>query len=206
MFGIRETEISPINPPAFVTLADVKEYLGISDANSDTKLTALIATASAQIEAYCGTIIAERTVTERIVPEDRLSVLALSHCPISAFTSVTIDDTLQTLSDFRWNRSGTIRRKDGSLIESLGEIVVVYLAGYAAGSYPAEIVQATKDLVKFTFSASGRDYNVKRESLQDVGSVEYVDGAGNMYHGQNGIAVPADVANCLAPHIRRFAL
>ena len=204
MFGNRDASFTPATPAAWVTLADVKAVLGVTGSDQDARITALLATASEQIEKYTGCLVAQREVTEFAYPEDQIDVFVLSRYPVSALTSFHIDDAAETLTDYRLAAAqGMIRRKDGTAITGR-EFKFVYSVGWAAGNVPAALVEAAKQLVKELYNADGRDSAVRRESLPDAGEVEYRDD--HMMFKSNGIALPVTVAALVAPCVRRGAL
>lgn len=201
MFGAREVDLNPIAPTAWITLADAKAYLGITGTDSDARLTAILAAVASQIEAYTAALVTQRTVTERMYPEDAVAALALTHYPVSSLTSFTIDDEAQTLGELRVaNSGGMVRNIDGSAIAG-AEIVAVYVAGYPSNAIPAALIEAAKQLTKDIFNGDGRDSGVAKESVPDVGSIEYRDGS--TFFRSNGVAVSAEVAALLAPFVRR---
>jgi len=203
MFGIREVELNPVKPSAWLSLSDAKIWLGVTGTAEDTKITSFIESTVGLVEAYVGTIVAQRTVTERMYPEDPVGVLTLTHYPLISVTSLSIDDEAETLGELRiTNAAGMVRRRDGTMLSGR-EMAAVYVAGYASGQVPDAIQNATKELLRELYNSTTRDSAISKESVPDVGSVEYRDGA--TYFRSNGVAVSTTVAAMLAPFVRSRA-
>jgi hypothetical protein len=77
---------------ALTTLADLKTYLGITDTSEDTLLNLLIADGDAAILGYIGRAIEQATLTE-YYSGDRTQMLVLRQRPVTAVTSVHVDDS-----------------------------------------------------------------------------------------------------------------
>lgn len=201
----RDAEISPELPAAWITRAEVKTDLGITGAAQDAKIDALLIPACTLVEAYCGTVVAQRTVTERLQLEDACSALTLRYAPAISLTSLEFDGIAQTVGDFRLAKSTAIVRHTlGTAFGAEGDWVVVYTAGFA--TVPAPIKQATLDLVRHLLSVSARDETLRRESVADVGETEYADTAVSLVTGANGAKVPPSVANALANYALQFSI
>lgn len=205
MYGVRNVEIDPLVPAAFTDAAAIKSFLDISEATYDALLGTLAAYASHAIELYCDRLFASRTVTETMIPEDAVRNLVLAHAPMLTLTTLHVDDVAQDAADlYVMKAEGMLRRKDGGTIGAPGQaIVAVYTAGYA--STPPAVVQATKEFVRDAFAARKRDGSISRQSVVDVGEVDFgrAGSAGSMT--SNGVSVPASVAIILEPYVRRYA-
>lgn len=203
MFGTREVELNPVLPVAWITLADAKAWLGVTGTDDDTKIASLIDATAELVETYTGTIVSQRTVTERMYPEDPVGVLTLTHYPIVDLTSLTVDDEAETLAELRiTNSAGMVRRKDGTALSGR-EMAAIYTAGYPSNAIPKALVNGSKELLRELYNSTGRDHAVAKESVPDVAAVEYRDG--DSYFRSNGVAVSAPVAAMLAPFVRRRA-
>lgn len=201
MFGARDVSISPEAPASgFASLADVKSFLGISGAGSDTRLNTLIAAATLQIEGYCGRILAQRTVTELLDADDAYSAIVVSRFPIISLTSVKFDDVAQTVGDFRASKSSGVLRVAAGGTFPIGLLEFVYEAGYA--TIPVPIGEACIRLVAALYNSNGQAIGVKSETVEGVGSVTY----GEAGVSRNGANVPFEVANLLTPYTVEFAL
>lgn len=201
---LRDVSIDPELPAAFVTLAEVKAYLDITDAASDTLLTAAIAIACKQIEAYCGTVFAPRTVTERLTLQDEVRSLVLRYSPVISVTSISYDEAVETLGEFRVAKAiGAVRYMEGGLFAAGADWLVVYSAGLA--TIPEEIKTAAKEIVKALHTARTRDAAISKESATDVGSAEYISPLEGGAIGAGGARVPWHVASLLEPYCLRYS-
>lgn len=205
MFGMQSAEISPVAPANLATLSNVKTLGDITVSTHDTVLNLLIAAASLAIEAYCGTILAQRTVTETIISEDGLDSLVLRYAPVISLTSYTLDGAAQLIGDYEvLLRQGIMRRTDGgALIGARQKGVIVYAAGYA--TIPSDVAQATRQLVLSMFYNRQRNMSLKSEDVPDVGSVEYASASDSLVTGPGGGQLPADIAILLARYVRRYS-
>lgn len=201
MFGIREVDLDPVIPTAWITLEEAKSWLGVTGGEHDAKIQSLLNSALSMVETYTGAIVAQRTVTERMYPEDPVGVVTLSHYPVVSLTSLAIDDEAETLVDLRVTKgAGMVRRIDGTALSGR-EFAAVYVAGYPSNAIPAAIVNGTKELLRELYNSTTRDGAVSKESVPDVGAIEYRDG--ETYFRSNGVAVSTSVAALLAPFVRR---
>lgn len=201
MITPRDYTLTPTAVPPLTTLADVKTFAGIAGSDHDTLLTSLIATASQTIEAFCGTLLSERTVEETIFQSETVTNLVLRFADVSELTSLTVDDQAATVADFHLlKRAGTLRRKDGASINA-GTIVATYKSGPAAAADPVK--QATVELVKAMFEGRDRQTGVRSESVPDVAEYSYSDGRENI--SANGVALPPNVALLLMPYVSRYS-
>lgn len=201
MHGTRNFEITPEQPAALATLADVKALLGIAGTDSDALLTRYLNAASATVEAYCDTVFAARAVVETLFPVDAITDVVLSFSPVSALTEVKRDAGADIVAEFEiLKRAGILRRLDGSLIAP-ARYDVKYSAGYA--TIPPAIVEATILHVRDLYNSKDRKAGVSRESVPDVADVTY--STDYLSTGANGVRVAAEVASLLEPFRRRFA-
>lgn len=131
-----------------LSLADARDYLGITGPAEDVRLTAVIATAEAVITNRCGAL-------QSVVRTDRIlgatsawaNALALPVTPVIDLTSVTgFSGTALVVSDLHVELlSGVITYNTGApFIERW--YTVVYHAGRAA--CPADLLTAVKKLTK----------------------------------------------------------
>lgn len=225
MFGPRDIALSPLvvsvaNANPFVSLADIKTFLGVSGSGDDALLTVMLDTACQNIELYCNTIFAQRTVTEQIWPEDPMMTLILGRSPVISLTSLTIDSAAQSnlSTDYYLSlAAGFLKRVDGAYIGGNNPALsrdgfnvlagttmqIVYVAGYA--TIPPAVVEATKEFVRDLYLAKDRVAGVKSESLTDVGSITYADSVEMSELGPGGIRVPLGVAALIGPFVRQLS-
>lgn len=199
----RDTKV--IAPPAeadLVTLAVVKEELGIVGSGSDTILSRYISACSAAAQAYCGCVFGAQTVedTFRSVADATVGllssaadVLVLSDTPVASISALTEDGASLTDADYVVDAaSGSLRRLDsaGMLARWGGQIIVVrYGAGYPA--IPADVADAIVEWIKFRFFARGRDPGLKSEKVDGVYEASFLWGTGPGGPGDMPVAVAA---------------
>ena len=174
---------------ALITVAQAGAWLKLDSATitSDTELLeALILAATKMAEDYCGRKWITQTITETHVGNGE-SYLELNYWPVTDVTSITVDGTALTSTE--WSERLSIGRLycaqvwestiDASAIWELdSEIVIVYTAGYdtdrsvVQGLVPAAVT-AVKMLVALLYE--NRE-GVKSVSIDGVGSTVYDDG------------------------------
>lgn len=141
---------------ALVALADVKDYLKVTDTSQDTILTYFINEVSRFINTYCGRQLVQKSYTE-YYDGDGTDELLLKHYPIITLTSV-YDDSLRTWAAatqvpaadiLTYKDEGRIRvwNNTGSFSKGKANIRVIYDAGYAAASVPYDLQLAAKRLI-----------------------------------------------------------
>lgn len=190
-------------------LATVKEELGIApqDNTNDAVLQKAIRRASGIVTEYCGQKFAQETVTETFWPEYsrggcslQMTSLLLTRRPIVSITSLTIDGTEKSSSEYRFNSaSGEVAAISSSGYPSFWGIaqgaVVVYTAGYALlDNLPDGIEDAVLTLIRLAWFDKGRDPRVKGESAPNIASFDYWVGE----IGKSGM--PPEVVSRLEPH------
>lgn len=143
-------------------LADVKTYFGITSANEDTVITALIAAASAQIENYCNRTFAQASYTEtrngndadaifvRQFPLVSVQSVTVSGLAVPAATDsvsfgYTFDDDRIYIRRNNWNLPGRLGGYPVRFERGVQNVVLQYTAGYA--TIPADLNQACVELV-----------------------------------------------------------
>jgi hypothetical protein len=178
-------------------LATVKTELGITDAASDAKLSALIQQASAAIVSFCKREFAQETLADTFRTDCGDSVLQLSRRPIVSVTSIVEDDVSLTAADYEIiAANGWIQRIDSEerpIGWAWGKTVVTYVAGWIMlTNLPSDLERACIDLIKGKWFALERDPLVKSESTPGVYSVDYWVQSGESVRG-----LPADVARQL---------
>lgn len=202
MFGPRDVSLNPVEPTAFVSASDAKDYMGVT--GDDTLIGSICLAVSASLEGFCNTIFTQRAVTETLYPEEPVTNLVLAHSPAIALSSLTIDGVAQTLSDYTLMKaSGMVRQNEGEAISGR-KIVVVYTAGYA--TLPADVLEAAREFIKLVYGAKTRDASVKSESTEGVGAITYRSAAYDAVTGPTGVKVPGEVAAMISRHVRNFGL
>lgn len=155
-------------------IADVKTYLGITNATEDANLTALIAAASAWIENYCNRVFSQATYTETRNGNNARGIY-LYQSPITAVSSVTVDGVSIPAAASSRNfgfvfDDETVYIQPGIFIapivvsgpfglpdrfeRGVQNVTVTYTAGYAV--IPADLVQACVELVVWKRAKASR--------------------------------------------------
>jgi len=170
------------------TLANAKEYLGISGSDDDTLLGNLIDRASEAIENYCRRKFAQETLTEYY--DGRGSHrLVLNRRPVSSITSIYDDldrdfteDTLIDADDYVLypdegivefkNTASTFPSTAAYFYDGQRNVKVTYVAGYE--TIPTDVEQACLMLVALLYNrAKQRADGIKQESQAGAYSVAY---------------------------------
>jgi hypothetical protein len=183
---------------AYVTLAELKTYLGIVDTSDDALLTAMLSAAHDAVDAHCGRWFEGRTATRVYGPGDVTRQILRLDAELLSVTTLTNGDgsVIATANVVLWPRNSlpawAIRLKSTLLwtfADADSEISVVGSWGYAA-TPPAAIIQATKRVAGWLYR--GKDAQV-------------FDVSGHQAFGQVTISreLPGDVRALLTPYRRR---
>jgi len=177
---------------SLVSLADLKDYLGIVDNSQDTYLNGEIALFDETVLNYCNRVFEQTTVTETIYYDDFKDSMEhyLYHHPVISITSITEkhpDNSDVVTTNYRLNkRVGKIEITDSDFYQrsflfqnyNVGaRLEIVYEAGYA--TVPLEIQEAIKSLIQARYNKkqSGVDLNfgnnVQRMSIPGVMSIDF---------------------------------
>lgn len=140
---------------ALCALADVKNYLGITDTSQDALINALIPQASAQIENYCNRTFAQASYSETRNGNNASSMF-LRQVPIVSVASLSVDGVAIAASPdpqtfgyvfdedtiyIRGCRSGAPTRFE----RGVQNVAISYSAGFSA--IPADVAQACIELI-----------------------------------------------------------
>lgn len=178
----------------YTTLALVKQELGITGSDNDSRLSALITQASSMIEAYCGRTFESKTLTENVRGYGHGSFLRVSHAPITSITSIIIEGYTVPASEYgiesagagmiygNWRDTAPLRYAMGQSHVAGRErrlYEVTYTGGYVVSgegkNLPAAIERACIELVRGAYWMAGQDSRIKSESVDGVGSASYHD-------------------------------
>jgi len=175
----------------YITLAEAKSWLNVTDTSEDTVLLALIEAATSAVEG-----VADRTFTSATITESYTGMgskfLFLHRTPITAVTSVSLADSGTTATvDFT---KVNIRRTDGGIFPYGEKVVVTYTGGYT--TIPQDVKMATKITLQAMRNAQAIDPNLGGEAL---GGVFY--GSFDMY-GPG--AVPRAARTLLNEYTKRY--
>lgn len=157
---------------AAVTVASIKEYLGITVTTYDTLLGNLLTRMHSFVESYCERVIEKANYTEQHDGTlENGGLLILNVFPVISLTSLYDDlerefkdGTLIAAADYViYKDEGTIQLdNEKQFKEGLQNIKAVYEAGYT--TYPADLEQALIELVARKFQRRGSE-GVKSEKL-----------------------------------------
>jgi len=122
---------------SFVSLDEVKDFLNISDTNSDSILGSLIAGVSAQICLDCNRSFEYGTYTDYIDGDHDKKFLFLKEYPVASITSIHDDidrdygsDALIDSEDYAFDpESGTVKL-EAAVARGIRNVKVIYVAGY----------------------------------------------------------------------------
>lgn len=180
--------VTPAVRPKFTTLARVKSELNIDADNTDNDalLTTKIEEASSDIRIAIGYGVASEVVTETFwldhperyvygygsTPEGRNNeLLFLRRTPVSAISSVTLDDDVVDSAEYRLDgENGRLFRLDSSGYASQWcfskSLIIAYTGGYVlpgetGANLPPTIESATVDLLVSFWLSRGRDPLIK---------------------------------------------
>lgn len=174
----------------YITVAEAKTWLGITDQSEDEQILALIEAASAAVSAVGNRDFDKQTVTEYYYGMAS-SYLFLRRTPVISVDSVEINGTaVEFTSD-----SLTVKRTNGTF-QTSDYVKVTYTGGFEP--IPADVKLATKMTVQAMRNAAAMDPNLTGESLGGVFSGGYSEfGPG---------AVPRAARNLLNNYIKNFTL
>lgn len=142
------------------TLANAKQWLGVTGTTDDALLTRLITAVSAWVVGYLNRSVVSAIYTETHNGNggDRL---LLPNTPITAVTSLSIDgltilpQTGVGTSGFTFDDSG-IYLNGYIFSQAKANVVVTYTAGYA--TVPLDIEQAAIELVEYRYTAKSHPH------------------------------------------------
>lgn len=148
-----------------VSLDEVKTWLKIDGTDEDTLLTSLIASATAECEAYSGLSFITRNRTVRLTSLSAKDVI-LPYGPVTALTSITYaddEDAPQTIDAADYTLDSASGLAKVRITESwpttnlvLNNVTVTYVAGYAdAASVPEVIKTGIKQRIAVVYEKRG---------------------------------------------------
>jgi uncharacterized phiE125 gp8 family phage protein len=148
-----------------VSLIEVKLWLKIDGTDDDTLLTSLIASATAECEAYAGLSFITRTRTVRL-SSFGCKDLILPYGPVTALTSIAYadeDDAAATIDSADYTLDSSSGLAKVRITESwpytnriLNNVTVTYVAGYASAAAVPEVIKtAVKKRIAFHYERRG---------------------------------------------------
>lgn len=153
------------------TVANVKTYMGITDATDDAIIDVLIDRVSDWIENYCNRVFTSASYNELYDGNNRES-LVVKNAPVTAFATLEIDGLAVATGDYFWYDYGEVILEKSRFGTKRQSVHCVYTAGYAV--VPNEIEDAAIKLVAMSFYGKGKDrLGISSKTLGREGSVTY---------------------------------
>jgi len=176
---------------AYPTVADVKTFLGITSTDDDARLTLLVSWTEELIHKYLGRNLNTNTYTQ-LAYKPQTEIFQLDNYPVDSITSITIDDVLQTLTEYDLTLDiGTLY---GDFIES-ETVSVVYVGGYA--TIPPLVVDVFYAVVEDRYNEykGTSSAEVKDVTLFDFAKVSYdtTTGTGARSINYSGVSATGNV-------------
>ena len=156
---------------AFVTLAEVKTQLGISDSSEDDKLEFLVNAATDLIEKYCGRRFIQAQYTDEIYDGENTNRLFVKNYPIDTAVAPTVkvDDEAVTVEAVNYPKG--IIEIESFANDDLSNIKITYKGGYLLADIPFDLKQAAILMVARARNVS-KNSGIASESVGDY-SVTY---------------------------------
>lgn len=123
----------------------------VYDGSVDAMLADIINAVSAEFERETGRCVIQRTLTETRHGDGK-GVLALRRRPIASVTSITIDGVALSADDYVYDAdSGIVTLKALAFTRGIGNVVIVYVAGWPAADVPSDILFTVRRWCKFIY-------------------------------------------------------
>lgn len=136
------------------TLANVKQYLGLSVNTDDALLGRLITAASSWVRTFINRDITQATYTE-VIDGNASERIVVGNYPVTAVTSITYADGTTVPTSAVVFDLNAITRTDGDIfVFGRSNITVVYTAGYV--TTPADIEECVIEMVALRYREKGR--------------------------------------------------
>jgi hypothetical protein len=162
--GSTETVSTP-----WITLAQLKAWLNITDSSQDANLTPLLTAATQACISYLNRDLVQSSQTETYDGPGS-SILPLNTFPITAVASVMMDG--QPVVPAAFNQAGyvigkfSLRAKGMVWCKGFQNVTVSYTGGYA--TIPTDAVQACLLAASAMFNSMAADPNLQSESTSGV--------------------------------------
>jgi hypothetical protein len=178
------------------TLADVKEWLGISPTNTanDDLLQMMITAESAYIQTWCNRILVQQTINETREGTGSGTMMFREY-PVAAVAAVYMNGTAVPPSpnvggqpQYAYGYYFTSRKlmlRGGVWCKGEGNVVLTYTAGYPPNAIPADLAQAAVELSAFRYKQKDRisiggGQSIDGQSVQFGGAGKDGKSGGNM--------------------------
>ena len=162
-----------------VTLAAMKNKLGISDGSQDSFLLEQIILISETIENYCRRKFEALNWEQTFYAKDmrgKTNILTLYMFPVISITTI-VKDTTGTITDYRLHKPTGIFTPDDECLTWSDKLVITYQAGFA--TVPTPIQEAVFSLVteRYNKKVSGVDLSfgsdIQRVSIPGTMSIDF---------------------------------
>lgn len=188
-----------------VTLADAKRHLRVDFNDDDALITAMIVAARKAIENFCHISLVPKTITLWLkaneVPQsnymqpfqvrEQFNEFELPYGPVASVDSVTsIDSDGTTIINCVLNSDYYVTGKSYKSIKISNNFtnnVVVYEAGYAAGTVPPELWLAILNELAYRYEYRGDPTNVRATAFTDIGVAQAAQILAKPYQRMNWI-------------------
>lgn len=154
---------------AFATIVDLENATGREFAEDDATALAALDTATAIIQATTGQTLTEVEDETIVLDGSGTRVLLLPELPVSAVSSVSVDDEELDADEYQWSADGYLKRRAQPWPEDLRSIEITYTHGYA--TIPPLVVSLTAKLAARLLDGS---VSVRQESIGSY-SVTYLN-------------------------------
>ncbi len=168
---------------ALITVDQLKEHLGVTDASQDSYLQSLANRVSAYIERYTGRVFGRTvTVTDEVADYPNTGTLLLGNTDVTAVSSVKLNDVVMDAGAYKWNSAGEINlpapgRWDlnwSSVPSGNNSIKVTYT--YGVPSVPLDLELAALEIAAAVHARRKGQGQKVAERIGDY-SVQYADAA-----------------------------
>ncbi len=169
---------TPATETKLISLAEIKQDLGIIDTASDVKLGDLIKAATTRIQNICGRVnFGSATVLETIYDRPgHCRPIWLKHWLVTAINSVSEGGTVLSAAEYQIEDGRKLWRMNGShrISWGYGPVVVNYAGGYnLPTSCPDDLKRICANLIREVWFSLQRDPLVKSEEIPGVMSQSY---------------------------------
>ena len=176
----------------FITVDEVKDYLGITGTDEDDTLATIVASVNAFIPQYTNRIWDKTTYTEELYDGPGHAALQLKQYPIISITKIEVEDEEIEERSGVGEQGYYVKDYDTGIIynnelwdRGRGNTLVSYVAGYeTADDLPKDLKHACLELASFFRNMKGKS-GIAAESL---GSYSY--SLMNNPSGESGIYIP----------------
>jgi hypothetical protein len=155
-----------------VTLAEVKEHLGLTDSDNDSKLTALIAQCRKAVENYCSISITQKTVT---MTADLSIEWELPYGPVTGITAVKVRATAEGSGIASYETLEEGWESDGEEFASfLGGPETRYRITYTTGysSVPEDLKLGVLNEIYYRYEHRGNEIDTHGLSQETINLVQ----------------------------------